>query len=86
MSSLLRYPGIVPSLFSDGTDCDISPLTGASLPRRAVALVASGLSLLWLHRGSVLLKPGSAILGSLTAVICSRPMLTALLAGSTGPH
>ena len=84
MSALLRHPGIVPSLFSDGTDDDRGPLGGASLPRRAVALVASGLSLLWLYRDSFLLKPGAAVLGSLTAVLCSRPMLAVLLVGSTG--
>ena len=86
MSSLLRYPGIVPSLFSDGIDCDISPADSASLPRRAVALVAYGLTLLWLHRDSVILKPGSAFLGSLIALICSKPLLQAFLVGGAGPH
>ena len=86
MSSLLRYPGLVPSLFSDGIDCDISPLTGASLPRRAVALLANGLALRWLHRGNKLLKPASVFLASMTAVVCSKPLLLALLIRSAGPN
>ena len=86
MSSLLRYPGVVPSLFSDGIDCDISPMTGASLPRRAVALLANGLALRWLNRSNKMLRPASLFLANMTAVVCSKPLLLALLAGGAGPN